>query len=86
MNSLVGLEKKRMRIALTTVRAIAVLAMPSGTGGNRDVDIFPITDPSTASNLVAGYRPDRYLSHFGERFIEMAQEVFLPQQEGGSEP
>lgn len=30
MNSLVGLEKKRMRTALTTVRAIAMLAMPSG--------------------------------------------------------
>lgn len=30
MNSLVGLEKKGMRTALTTVRAIAMLAMPSG--------------------------------------------------------
>ena len=63
-------------IGITICPELFLLAMPSGTGGNKDVDIFPISDTSTVSNLVAGYRPDRYLSHFGERFIEMAQEVF----------
>jgi hypothetical protein len=39
------------------------------------VDLFPLTDPSTFSRLVAGYRKSRYLSHFGQRFIEITQDV-----------
>ena len=27
------------------------------------------------SRLVVGYRRDRYLSHFGERFIELTQQA-----------
>ena len=41
----------------------------------KGVDIFPLTDPSTFGKLVAGYRGDRYLSHFGERFIALAAEA-----------
>ena len=63
-------------IGITICPELFLLAMPAGTGGSQDVDIFPLTDPSISSNLVAGYRPDRYLSHFGERFIELAQEGF----------
>ena len=39
------------------------------------VDLFPLTDPSMFSQLVAGYRGDRYFSHFGERFIALIQDV-----------
>ena len=41
----------------------------------KDLDFFPLTDPSTISRLVVGYRRDRYLSHFGERFIELTQQA-----------
>lgn len=39
------------------------------------LDFFPLTDPSTISRLVVGYRRDRYLSHFGERFIALTQQA-----------
>ncbi len=39
------------------------------------VDLFPLVDEDTISRLVLGYRPDRYLSHFAERFIQITQEV-----------
>ena len=41
----------------------------------RTLDLFPLTDPSTFGTLVAGYRKSRFLSHFGERFIQLAQEA-----------
>ena len=41
------------------------------------LDLFPLTDPSTISKLVVGYRRDRYLSHFGERFIQLTQQALL---------
>ena len=43
---------------------------------SESVDLLPLADPSTFSRLVAGYRQDRYLSHFGERFIALAEEIF----------
>ena len=79
-NTVTTLVMAQSGIGITICPELFLLAMPSGTGGNKDVDIFPISDPSTVSNLVACYRPDRYLSHFGERFIEMAQEVFHAQE------
>ena len=79
-NTVTTLVMAQSGIGITICPELFLLAMPSGTGGNKDVDIFPISDPSTFSNLVACYRPDRYLSHFGERFIEMAQEVFHAQE------
>ena len=75
-NTVTTLAMAQSGIGITICPELFLLAMPAGTGGTRDVDIFPLTDPATASNLVAGYRPDRYLSHFGERFIELAQECF----------
>ena len=80
-NTVTTLVMAQSGIGITICPELFLLAMPAGTGGTRDVDIFPIADPSTTSKLVVGYRPDRYLSHFGERFIEMAQEVFRPVQE-----
>ena len=75
-NTVTTLAMAQSGIGITICPELFLLAIPAGTGGTRDVDIFPLTDPATASNLVAGYRPDRYLSHFGERFIELAQECF----------
>ena len=39
------------------------------------LDFFPLTDPSTTLQAGGGYRRDRYLSHFAERFILIAQDV-----------
>ena len=39
------------------------------------VDLFPLTDPETVSRLVLGYRHDRYLSHFAERFIQITKDT-----------
>ena len=80
-NTVTTLAMAQSGIGITICPELFLLAMPAGTGGDRDVDIFPLTDPATASNLVAGYRPDRYLSHFGERFIELAQECFVSPKE-----
>ena len=55
----------------TTVM-VAVTVSPRPRDG---VDFFPLTDPSTFSRLIAGYRLDRPLSHFGERFIAIAQQA-----------
>lgn len=54
------------------VKTIHVTAARSSTD---KLDFFPLTDPSTISRLVVGYRRDRYLSHFGERFIELTQQA-----------
>ena len=75
-NTVTTLAMAQSGIGITICPELFLLAMPAGTGGDRDVDIFPLTGPDTSSTLVAGYRPDRYLSHFGERFVELAQEVF----------
>ena len=56
-----------------------LLDLVSSAGGG--LDLFPLTDPSTFSKLVAGYRQDRYLSHFGERFVKLASDIL--QQDGG---
>lgn len=40
------------------------------------VDLFPLAGPDTVSRLVLGYRHDRYLSHFAERFIQITQNTF----------
>ena len=47
----------------------------SSRSASDPLDFFPLTDPSTICKLVVGYRRDRYLSHFGERFIQLAQNV-----------
>ena len=54
------------------VKTIHVTAARSSTD---KLDFFPLNDPSTLSRLVVGYRRDRYLSHFGERFIELTQQA-----------
>lgn len=54
------------------VKTIHVTAARSSTD---KLDFFPLNDPSTISRLVVGYRRDRYLSHFGERFIELTQQA-----------
>ena len=60
-------------VGITICPELFLRAFPISS--REEVDIFPLSDPSTFSKLVVGYRADRYLSHFGERFIDMAQEA-----------
>ena len=65
------------RMAFNTHRQVDL--MPGDrviiSASSAGVDFFPLTDPSTFSRLIAGYRLDRPLSHFGERFIAIAQQA-----------
>ena len=62
-------------IGATICPELFLRAFPNPPENSAGVDMFPLTDPSTLSKLVAGYRRDRYISHFGERFMELAQEA-----------
>ena len=75
-NTVTTLVMAQSGVGITICPDLFLLAMPSGTGGTQDVDIFPLNDPSTLSTLVVAYRHDRYLSHFGERFVGMTQDLF----------
>ena len=54
---------------------LRTIHVPAAQVSTQELDLFPLDDPSTTSRLVVGYRRDRYLSHFAERFITITQEV-----------
>ena len=72
-NTVTTLAMAQARVGITICPELFLRAIPNAPSDSAGVDLFPLTDPSTFSKLVAGYRRDRYLSHFGERFIDMAQ-------------
>ena len=74
-NTVTTLAMAQAGIGITICPELFLRAIPTAAAASKGVDLFPLTDPSTFSKLVAGYRGDRYLSHFGERFIAMAQEA-----------
>lgn len=74
-NTVTTLAMAKSGIGITICPELFLKAYPSATQEAAEVDLFPLTDPSTFSRLVVGYRSDRYLSHFGERFIDMAKAV-----------
>lgn len=78
-NTVTTLAMAEAGIGITICPELFLRALPVPTPGSAGVDLFPLTDPSTFSKLVAGYRKDRYLSHFGERFIQIAQEILHTQ-------
>ena len=74
-NTVTTLAMAQAGVGITICPELFLRAMPPAAAGSVGVDLFPLTDPSTTSRLVAGYRKDRYLSHFGERFIEIASQT-----------
>ena len=74
-NTVTTLAMAKAGIGITICPELFLRAFPAATPASRGVDLFPLADPSTFSKLVIGYRGDRYLSHFGERFIDLAQEA-----------
>ena len=74
-NTVTTLAMAQAGMGITICPELFLRALPAGSPSSNGVDFFPLTDPSTFSKLVAGHRQDRYLSHFGERFIQIAEEV-----------
>ena len=54
---------------------LRTIHVTSSQASTDQLDFFPLTDPTTICKLVVGYRRDRYLSHFGERFIRLTQDA-----------
>ena len=59
---------------------LRTIHVTSSRAATDQLDFFPLTDPTTICKLVVGYRRDRYLSHFGERFIQLAQDALGPSE------
>lgn len=74
-NTVTTLGMAQAGVGITICPELFLRAFPTPPENSTGVDLFPLADPSTLSKLVAGYRRDRYLSHFGERFMELAQEA-----------
>ena len=74
-NTVTTLAMAQAGIGITICPELFLRAIPAPTPGCAGLDLFPLTDPSTSSRLVAGYREGRYLSHFGQRFVEITQET-----------
>jgi DNA-binding transcriptional LysR family regulator len=74
-NTVTTLATAQAGMGITICPELFLRALPAPGPSSDSVDFFPLTDSSMLSNLVIGYRQDRYLSHFGERFIRIAQET-----------
>ena len=73
-NTVTTLAMAQSGVGITICPELFLRALPNPSPSSQGVDLFPLTDPSTFSNLVIGRRHDRYLSHFAERFISIVQE------------
>jgi DNA-binding transcriptional LysR family regulator len=73
-NTVTTLAMAQAGVGITICPELFLRAIPASTTGE-GIDLFPLSDPSTFSKLVAGYRQDRYLSHFATRFIALAQQA-----------
>ena len=74
-NTVTTLAMAQAGVGITICPELFLRAIPTPPHDSEGVDLFPLTDPSTFSKLVAGYRKSRYLSHFGQRFIEITQDI-----------
>ena len=79
-NTVTTLAMAQAGVGITICPELFLRAMPAAPAKSVGVDFFPLTDPSTFGRLVAGYRQDRYLPHFGERFIALLQQAMTGDQ------
>ena len=79
-NTVTTLAMAQAGVGITICPELFLRALPAPKPDSLGVDLFPLTDPSTFGTLAAGYRKDRFLSHFGERFIQLAQEALSGQE------
>ncbi len=76
-NTITTLAMAEAGIGITICPALFLktIGIAASHQSTEKLDLFPLNDPSTISRLVVGYRQDRYLSHFGERFIELVRQA-----------
>ena len=72
-NTVTTLAMAQAGVGITICPELFLRAIPLASGGTSGVDLFPLTDPSTFSKLVVGYREDRFLTPFARRFIDLTQ-------------
>lgn len=70
-----AMAKADMGVVICPELFLRAIHIPAAQVSTDELDLFPLTDPSTISKLVVGYRRDRYISHFAERFILITQDV-----------
>ena len=74
-NTVTTLAMALAGVGVTICPELFLRALPTPTPGSAGVDLFPLTDPSTYGRLVAGYREGRCLPNFGQRFVELTQDM-----------
>ena len=74
-NTVTTLAMALAGVGVTICPELFLRALPTPTPGSAGADLFPLTDPSTYGRLVAGYREGRCLPNFGQRFVELTQEM-----------
>lgn len=76
-NTVTTLAMARAGIGITICPELFLRAIYISAAGNptEELDLFPLSDLTTTNQLVAGYRQDRYLPHFAERFIDITRET-----------
>ena len=77
-NTVTTLAMAQAGMGITICPELFLRAQPTSSHAAGDVDVFPLNDPSIVSKLVAGYRQDRYLPHYAERFIEITRQALTP--------
>lgn len=70
-----AMARADMGIVICPELFLRAIHVPAARSSTDELDLFPLSDPSTISRLVVGYRTDRHLSHFARRFVEMTKEV-----------
>lgn len=89
-NTVTTLAMAQAGVGITICPELFLRAIPAMSGTkSAGIDFFPLNDPSTTGKLVAGYRTDRYHSHFADRFIEMVTEALQtksPEEEPAPSP
>lgn len=74
-NTVTTLAMAQAGMGIAICPELFLRAQPTSSHAAGDVDVFPLSDPSIVSRLVAGYRQDRYLPHYAERFIEITRQT-----------
>ena len=74
-NTVTTLATAQAGMGITICPELFLRAQPTASPSADKVDVFPLADPSTLSKLVAGYRQDRYLPHYAERFVEITRQT-----------
>ena len=70
-----AMAKADMGVVICPELFLRAIHIPAAQVSTDELDLFPLTDPATISRLVVGYRRDRYISHFAERFILITQDL-----------